>query len=55
MLALFVNCEMGPPPPVFAPKNAWTCTASCPLPLPEALDVWKLPAASVNPIGADSR
>ena len=55
MLALFVNCGVGTPPPELAPKNACTCTASCPLPLPDGLEVWKLPAASVNPIGAASR
>ena len=34
-----------------APSSVWVSTASPPLPSPVPLRTWKLPAASVKPIG----
>ena len=54
-LALSTWFRSGTPFWASAPSSDSSCTGSPPLPLPLALTCWKLPAASVKPIGALAR
>src|SRR3954468_21957056 len=51
MFALSMCWPSGRPLSVFAPSSVWVSTGSPPWPLPLELTAWKLPAASVKPIG----
>jgi hypothetical protein len=55
MFALSMWAPSGRPWSVFAPSSVWVSTGSPCLPRPVKFTAWKLPAASVNPIGAAFR
>src|SRR3954447_22446074 len=55
MLALSMWPPSGRPASVFAPSSVCVATASPPSPSPVAFFFWKLPAASLNPIGPRAR